>query len=292
MRIALFGNALNQDAMPKLQYLIDNLQHKKVQIAVHHTYFNIIHDYIKFEKSPDLFSSADDLREIADVMISVGGDGTMLSTIKHVKNTGVPVIGLNTGRLGFLSSVSKEEVDAAVDAIINNEYTIESRSLLKLTSNVNLFGDNNYALNELTVLKTDTASMITIHAHLDGEYLNSYWADGLIIATPTGSTAYSLSCGGPIVAPESQTFVITPIAPHNLNVRPIIIPDNKTITLKVEGRSNNFLVSLDSRSMPIDNTVELTITKESFYFHLIKLNNRDFFSTIRNKLLWGLDRRN
>ena len=292
MRIALFGNSLNKNALPAVQYLVNSLDKRRISLVVHHAYFDLIKESIKFEKEPVLFRSSDNLKELADILFSVGGDGTMLSTIRHVKNTGIPVIGLNTGRLGFLSGISKDKIDEALDAIEKNEYSIESRSLLRLNANIPLFGEHNYALNELTVVKTASASMITIHTHIDGEFLNSYWADGLIISTPTGSTAYSLSCGGPIVAPESQTFVITPIAPHNLNVRPMIIPDSKTITLKVEGRNNSFLVSLDSRSMPIDNTIELNIAKESFCFHLVKLKTQNFYGTIRNKLSWGVDKRN
>jgi NAD+ kinase len=188
--------------------------------------------------------------------------------------------------------VAKTEINSAIDALLGNRYTIETRALLNLTTANNLFGDLNYALNELTIMKKDSLAMVTVNAYINGEYLNSYFADGLIIATPTGSTAYSLSCGGPLVMPGSENFLITPIAPHNLNVRPLIISDNNVITLKISGRSNQYLVTMDSRSEVVDNSVELTLKKADFYANLVKLENQSFFNTIRNKLLWGLDKRN
>jgi NAD+ kinase len=225
-------------------------------------------------------------------MLSLGGDGTFLETLSFVRDSEIPVLGINTGRLGFLATVAKSEINDAVEALAEKRFSIEKRSLLSVSGPKGIFGEVNYGLNELTVLKKDTSSMITINAFINGDYLNSYFADGLIIATPTGSTAYSLSCGGPLIMPGSENFVITPIASHNLNVRPFVISDNNVITLKVEGRSPNYLVTLDSRSEVIESSTELTIKKADFYAHLIKLENQSFFTTMRNKLLWGLDKRN
>jgi NAD+ kinase len=202
------------------------------------------------------------------------------------------VLGINTGRLGFLANVSGDKIKDAVDAIFGERYSIDKRSLIRLETNRALFGDTNYALNEITIHKKDSSSMIIIHTYLNGEYLNSYWADGLIIATPTGSTGYSLSCGGPIIAPQSENFVITPIAPHNLNVRPIVVSDKYVLSLQVAGRSQYFLASLDSRSVTIDSGIELAARKEEFGMNIVRLDGENFLSTLRNKLMWGLDVRN
>jgi NAD+ kinase len=226
-----------------------------------------------------------------ECLISIGGDGTILDTLTMVQDTMIPVMGINTGRLGFLSSISKEDVSRALEALREGQYSLDKRTLIKLDTTRNLFGDVNYALNELTIHKKDSSSMIIIHTYLNGEYLNSYWADGLIIATPTGSTGYSLSCGGPIVMPQSGNFVITPIAPHNLNVRPIVVSDKFVISLEVEGRSQYFLASLDSRSVTIDASIQLAVRKAEFSMNLIRLNNENFLGMLRNKLMWGHDLR-
>jgi NAD+ kinase len=202
------------------------------------------------------------------------------------------VLGINVGRLGFLSSVAADEIIDAVELLEKGHYALDKRSLLKLESNCSLFGEVNYALNELTIHKKDSSSMITINTYLNGEYLNSYWADGLIIATPTGSTGYSLSCGGPIVAPYSGNFVITPIAPHNLNVRPIVVSDQNVVSLEVQGRSQYFLASLDSRSVTIDSSIQLAVRKQDFTMNLVRFDNDNFLGTLRRKLNWGLDTRN
>ncbi len=292
MKLALFGNSYSKLQLPYIQALVNKLEKSSVSFIVHHNYYDMIEKDVQFKSMPDTFDTGVDLKKNADMLLAIGGDGTMLSTIQYVKDTGVPVVGFNTGRLGFLSHLSKEEVDASIDAIINENYIIEHRSLINVNTLGNLFGKNNIALNECTIHKRDSAAMITIHAFLNDEFLNSYWADGLIISTPTGSTAYSLSCGGPIVAPDCANFVITPIAPHNLNVRPLIIPDNKTLRLKIEGRQKSFLVTLDSRSDTIANDYELVITKDKRTFNLVKLNTQSYFNTLRNKLFWGIDKRN
>ncbi|AKP51196.1 NAD kinase [Cyclobacterium amurskyense] len=227
-----------------------------------------------------------------DVVISIGGDGTLLDTISLIGAYETPVLGINTGRMGFLATIAKEDIAAAVKDLLENRYSLEDRSLVRLESSVPLFKGLNFGLNEFTIHKRDTSSMITVHTYIDGDYLNSYWADGLIVSTPTGSTGYSLSCGGPLISPLAKNFVITPVSPHNLNVRPIVVSDDSEISFKIEGRSEKFLVSLDSRSTPIDASVELKIKKEIFVAKLVKFHNYSFFDTLRQKLNWGYDMRN
>lgn len=228
----------------------------------------------------------------ASFFLSIGGDGSFLDSAKIVGNSGVPVLGINTGRLGFLASTHKEDIKDSLAFLKEGKYRIIKRSLLCLVEPSGLFGDTNFALNELTVHKKDSASMITIHTYINDLYLNSYWADGLIISTPTGSTAYSLSCGGPILVPGAQDHIITPIAPHNLNVRPVVVPDDRVIRLKVEGREGNYLVSLDSKSVAIEPTFELVIKKADFFINCVVVDDENFLNTMRNKMLWGLDKRN
>jgi NAD+ kinase len=258
---------------------------------VYEPFYRFIKQKLQLSDSVKIYNTFSEINGNVDYMLSLGGDGTFLETLSFVRNSGIPILGINTGRLGFLANVAKTEINEAIDALMQKKYKIEKRDLLSVTAATKLFGEINYGLNELTILKKDSSSMITIHTYINGDYLNSYFADGLIIATPTGSTAYSLSCGGPLVMPDSQNFVITPIAPHNLNVRPLVISDSSVITLKVEGRNNFYLASLDSRSEVIDSSVELTVQKADFYAHLIQLEGQTFFNTMRNKLLWGLDKR-
>ena len=209
-----------------------------------------------------------------------------------IRDSGIPVLGVNTGRLGFLANTSRDEIQMALHDLRDNKYRLQTRSLLTMVTEDNLFGEDNFALNELTVHKKDTSSMITIHTYIGDLFLNAYWADGLIVATPTGSTAYSLSCGGPIMVPGAQDYVITPIAPHNLNVRPVVVPDDRVIRLKIQGRGRDYLCSLDSRSVTIDSAIELTIKRAEFSLNVIQTEGQNFLSTIRNKMMWGLDRRN
>ena len=293
MKIAIYGRPENTTLSPYIKNLFLKLTALNVTFLLHEPFYNYLKSVINVDVTNiNTFKSNELLKHKIDYLLSIGGDGTFLETISLVKDSGIPILGINTGRLGFLASVSKDEINTALESLMNKEYTLDQRVLLRLETENKLFGNVNYALNEITIHKKDSSAMISIHAYLNGEYLNSYWADGLIISTPTGSTAYSLSCGGPIVIPDSENFIITPIAPHNLNVRPIVIPDNNTITLKVEGRSPNYLVSLDSRSEIIDSSVELTVKKENFKISLLKLNSQNFLNTIRNKLMWGIDKRN
>lgn len=228
---------------------------------------------------------------LADVLICVGGDGTILDTLSIVRDTGVPILALNTGRLGFLADVQLENLQHALDDIEKGNYSIEQRSLLQLDSSHPLF-DYNFALNDFVIHKKETSSMIVVHAYLNGEFLNSYWSDGLIISTPTGSTGYSLSCGGPIIFPKSDSFVITPIAPHNLNVRPVVVSDDVVISFEIEGRASSYLASMDARSQSISGEVNMAIRKADHKLNLLRLSNIHFLDTLRSKLHWGFDRRN
>ena len=253
-------------------------------------------DFIRIEagmdvKAVDVFKDHNDIREDVDFMISIGGDGTFLETIPFVRNFNIPVVGLNSGRLGFLANIASGEISSALDAIFNKDYEIESRVLIRLDSDKNVFGDLNFALNEITIQKKNS-SMITIDAFLDDEFLNTYWTDGLIISTPTGSTAYSLSVGGPIVIPGSNNFILASIASHNLTVRPIVIPDDKIIKLKVHSRNDKFFITADNRTSLLDSSVKLTLYKADFKLKMLKLPNNSFYATLRNKLMWGADKRN
>jgi NAD+ kinase len=238
------------------------------------------------------FHSYHDFDNQCDFIFSVGGDGTFLQSVLNIRSFNIPVVGVNSGRLGFLADISEDQVQNALTNIFNHKYTVIERSMLQVDFEGTDNMDFNFALNEVTVLKTDTSSMINILAYLDKELLNNYWADGLIIATPTGSTAYSLSVGGPILTPDSENFVITPLAPHNLTVRPLVVPDNYEIRLKVEGRGTQFLASLDSRSVAVDQSTEIKIRKANFKLKTLQLPDQTFFTTLRNKLMWGVDRRN
>lgn len=293
MNIALFGKSFSESFDTCVQQLVIKLEKEKCNLFVYEPFAQFLKKKVRFSSPINLFNEFVDIKGKIDFLLSIGGDGTLLNTITLIRDSGIPVLGINTGRLGFLSNVSEEEILEAVDALISNKYILEDRSLLRLETSNFLFGDLNFALNELTVMKKNTSSMITINTYVNEEFLNSYWADGLIIATPTGSTAYSLSCGGPIITPESENFIINPIATHNLTVRPIVIPDRYKIRLKVsDGRNKSTLVSLDSRTQTIDNSIELIISKAPFKIKLVRLENEKFFTTIRNKLMWGLDKRN
>lgn len=293
MKIGVYGIKFNPEKLTTFQNLFNvlasyaNLEKVSIYTGLYKQLEGNVSNIEGFGK----FSYSDEIRDY-DLLICLGGDGSILDSLSIVRNSGVPVFGINTGRLGFLSSISTEEVKKPLDEILSGNIKYDRRSVLKLTTKSNHFGDINYALNEVTVHKKDSSSMMIIHAYVDGDYLNSYWADGLIISTPTGSTGYNLSCSGPIIMPGSDVFIITPIAPHNLNVRPLIIPDNKKITLKLEGRDDEFLVALDARSEPIKIDEELTIEHGEFYMNVVRTPDHSFFSTIRNKLSWGLDTRN
>lgn len=238
------------------------------------------------------FNSHQDFKTGIDCAFSMGGDGTFIKTVSYIRNSGVPILGINTGRLGFLANINRDQIHSTLDLVREKKFVFQERSLLRVETEDDLFGEDNIALNEVTLHKKDTASMITVHAALDGAYLNSYWADGLIVATPTGSTAYSLSCGGPIITPGCLVHILTPIAAHNLNVRPMVVPDHLPIKLKIEGRQRKYLISLDSKTKPIAEGAEIMIHKAEFMINVMKFEENSFLDTIRNKMLWGLDKRN
>ena len=292
MKIALFGKNLDGNNHEYVQLLIDKIESLGISMIIFEPFYN---SYIKtfiFNNTVQTFSNHLEIKDKVDFLLSIGGDGTLLDTITLVRDSGVPILGINMGRLGFLASINKDNILPALNAILEGNYVLDKRSLVRLETPSNPFGELNYALNEMTVYKQLPLSMLRVKVYVNDEFLNTYWSDGLIIATPTGSTAYSLSCGGPIITPESENFIITPIATHNLTVRPIVIPDNNIIRIEVETRNEEFLVSLDSRSASIKEAQEIIVKKETFKINLVRLNNQDFFSTIRHKLLWGSDARN
>ncbi|MFT6844306.1 MAG: NAD+ kinase [Flavobacteriales bacterium] len=292
MIIAIYGKSFNDSFIPTIQHLFESLEKRDVEIIVYRPFYTYLKKQIGLKGKYDTFFKNKTRETPFDVLLSIGGDGTLLETITIVKDSGTPILGINTGRLGFLSHVGKDDIEVALDHLMAKEYTLDKRSLIQLETLNHAFGAENYALNELTISKKDTFSMVTIHTYINQDYLNSYWADGLIISTPTGSTAYNLSCGGPILVPSSENFILTPISAHNLTVRPIVVDDKSTITIRVEGRSSHFLAALDARSESLDCSTELTISKAPFQINLIKLPEHNFHHTLRNKLMWGMDKRN
>ena len=292
MKVAIYSRIIEETERGEVQQLLDELHRRKIQPVIYMPFYERINHVFKFPPDLLFFRHSGDLDDSVDFLISLGGDGTLLDTIAFVRDKGIPVIGINFGRLGFLASIGKGDMLTAVEALANRTYVADQRSLIHLDASKPLFGEVPYGLNEFAIHKTDTSPMIKIHTYLNGEFLNTYWADGLIVSTPTGSTGYSLSCGGPVVFPESGSFVINPVAPHNLNVRPIVVPDDNIISFEVEGRSENFLCALDSRKEIVDKNVQLAVRREKFNVSLVRLNENNFLQTLRNKLSWGLDQRN
>lgn len=292
MRLAIYGRLLKDEDIPYLQELLDIIGSRQIEALIHKNYQTQFNGRLTMKGKFSTFKNHDDIKDKVDYLLSLGGDGTLLDTLTFVRNSNIPILGINFGRLGFLASTGRKEIKLAIDALQARTYQLDRRTLLHLDSNKDIFGGVNYALNEFSIHKKDTSSMITIHTYINGELLNSYWADGLIIATPTGSTGYSLSCGGPIIFPSSENFVITPVAPHNLNVRPIIVSSDAIISFEVEGRNENFLCTLDSRYEAIDTSYQIAVRKEEFSINLLRVNEMDFLSTIREKLMWGADQRN
>src|SRR5277367_5876106 len=292
MKVAIYSRIVDYELQNGVQQLFHELVKQKIEPVVHSPFLEKISSSFSLPDNVSVFNDSKDLDDSIDFLISLGGDGTLLDTVSLVQNKNIPVLGINFGRLGFLASISKDEVATAVTSLINRTFVVDKRSLIHLDADQPLFGDVPYGLNEFAIHKTDTSPMIKIHTYLNGEFLNTYWADGLIVATPTGSTGYSLSCGGPIVFPDSESFVITPVAPHNLNVRPIVVPDDNIISFEVEGRAENFICVLDSRKEIVDKSVQLAVRRESFTLSLVRLNENNFLQTLRNKLSWGLDTRN
>lgn len=292
MKLAIYGRVFENDQKEDIQRLLKELEANDITFSIYRDFYDQIQSEISFVKQPLLFHSSHELDDSFECMISLGGDGTLLDTVTLVQNKQIPLLGVNFGRLGFLASIGRKEMETVVASLKNHTFVEDERTLIHLNSNIPLFGDTPYGLNEFAIHKMDTSSMIKIHTYLNGEFLNTYWADGLIVATPTGSTGYSLSCNGPVVFPDSGSFVITPVAPHNLNVRPIVVPDNNVISFEIEGRADSFLCTLDSRKEIVQKNVQLAVKKEDFTISLVRLNENNFLQTLRNKLSWGLDRRN
>jgi NAD+ kinase len=294
MKVAIYGQYYLNSTDPIIKDIFVFFTTNNVEMVIEANFLKMLHEKKIIEKEYKTFSSHTELDKSFEMLISIGGDGTILRAATLIRNSGVPILGINAGRLGFLATVQKENIAAFMQFVIDKKYTVSERTLLSLTTEPKneAIEELNFAMNEVTVSRKDTTSMITVDTYLNGEYLNSYWADGLIISTPTGSTGYSLSCGGPILTPDVNSLVITPIAPHNLTARPLIIPDNTEIKLRVSGREDHYLVSLDSRIASIKNESILTIKKTNFKINMVEIPGETFLKTLRNKLLWGEDKRN
>ena len=292
MKAAIYCRTMEDNQKEDVQLFFDELAKQKIEPVIFHSFFEQIKNVVRLPDTSTIFSVSEDITDEIEFIISLGGDGTLLDTVTLVRDKNIFIMGINFGRLGFLASIGRENVKTAVKAIAKRTFVVDKRTLIHLDADLPLFGDVPYALNEFSLHKRDTAAMIKIHTYLNGEFLNTYWADGLILATPTGSTGYSLSCGGPIIFPDSGSFVITPVAPHNLNVRSIIVPDDHIISFEVESRSENIICSLDSRREIVGKNVSLAVRKESFKINLLRLSENSFLQTLHNKLTWGLDRRN
>ena len=292
MRIALFGWNIAPVFRDSMERLLEILHHHEAEVIV----FKPFLEYLQQEAGIDAgrtesFFTHQELTEV-DYFLSIGGDGTFLEAITFVRDSGIPMVGINSGRLGFLADIAQSELEFSMEQFFSGRFILQPRSLLKLENEYGIFSSFPYALNEFTVHKQDSSQMITVHVEVGGDMLNSYWADGLIVSTPTGTTAYSLSVGGPIITPESSNFVIAPIAPHNLAIRPVVIPDKEVVRLWVEGRGGRYMASLDSRSAPFENEMVWTIRKSDFIINVLKFENQSFYETLRKKLLWGIDKRN
>lgn len=292
MKAAIYSRVMDDEQRSAVQLFIDELTKQNIEPVIWQHFYEQIKEKINLPPDTKTFSLSEHLTDEIEFIISLGGDGTLLDTVTLVRDKNISIMGINFGRLGFLASIGRDEVKLALKSIAKRSYVIDKRTMIHLDADLPLFGNIPYALNEFSVHKRDTDPMIKIHTYLNGEFLNTYWADGLIVATPTGSTGYSLSCGGPIVFPESGSFVITPVAPHNLNVRSIIVPDDNIISFEVESRSDNIICALDSRREIVGKNVQLAVRKESFPVNLIRLSENNFLQTIHNKLTWGLDKRN
>lgn len=290
MRVGVHGKEISTKKMPIVERVLELIHESQAQPVLSEA-LGLQCKKEGIKSKFDTFKLGDNLRDLT-FMLSLGGDGTLLETVNYVGQFMVPVLGINLGRLGFLATINQEEITLAIQKLFEGAYQIDERAMLRLETNRDLFGQTNFALNDLTIMKKDSAAMITVHAYIDGAFLNSYWADGLIVSTPTGSTGYNLSCGGPLVFPRSGSFVLTPVSPHNLTTRPIIVPDQSIIKLEVEGRSKQYLITLDSRVATGDLNLEITIMKENFKARLIQLEGQHYFKTLRQKLNWGFDIRN
>ncbi len=289
--IVVYGKTFNKNSVTQTQELFDCLTKKKMKYVVEKKFLQLLKDSFRLNVRADVFENFEEVKKTSEVVFSLGGDGTILDAVVMIKGAEIPVLGINFGRLGFLASLGREQIQEAVDAIEKGTYMIDKRTLLELETNKPLFEDN-IALNDMTIQRRDQSSMITVNAYLNGELLNTYWADGLIVSTPTGSTGYSLSCGGPILYPASGNFVITPVAPHNLNVRPMVVKDDSILSFEVTGRGDSFLCTLDARYKAIDSSFQLAVKKAPFCANIVRLTDQSFLTALKTKLNWGSDQRN
>jgi NAD+ kinase len=290
VKIALYGKRFDDEFIDSIEKLLDSMVRRGIGIVVFEKFYMFLAQKVSLPSTIEIFRTTEELKGVS-FLLSVGGDGTLLETASIIRDTRIPVLGINTGRLGFLSPISGNDIDQAIEALVNQEFTLDKRSLIEVKSEQQDFGDFPFALNDVTITNKQRSSMIAVHTYVNDQFMSTYWADGLIVATPTGSTAYSLSCGGPIVMPESNNVILTPIAPHNLNVRPFVLPNTGKVSLRAEGREPHFSLTLDSRSFVIDNETIVELTRASFEFHLVSLSGFGFFNTIRQKMGWGHDAR-
>jgi NAD+ kinase len=293
MKVAIYSRGFDLDQRQSLSALLLELHKYDISICIFHDLLKKFDLNAPAGKEAYIpFTSSHDLPDNIDCLISLGGDGTVLDSVTLVGDSNIPILGINYGRLGFLASISKDELTLMVDALMNRTYVIDKRALIHLDANIPIFGTTPYGLNEFVIHKRDTSPMIKIHTYLNGEFLNSYWADGLIVSTPTGSTGYNMSCNGPILFPDSASFVITPVAPHNLNVRSIVVPNTSVISFEIEGRTDELICALDARKEIVPKSIELALKQELFSVSFIRLNENSYLTTLRTKLTWGLDKRN
>jgi len=293
MKVGIYGQFYHEDSGKYIQLLLELLDKNSVEVVIEKNFLELIHHHKSINKNYSHFSTFEELDKSYDLFFSIGGDGTILKTVNYVRDLGIPIAGINTGRLGFLATIKKEDLEESVNKIFAGDYSLSTRSLLEVSSSNNHdFDEINFALNEVTVSRKDTTSMITVHTKINGEFLTSYWSDGLIVSTPTGATGYSLSCGGPIVMPETSSILLTPIAPHNLNMRPLVIPNQYELSLQVSGREEEHLISLDSRTHTLPVETEIFIKKAKFQINMVQLNEGSFLKTLREKMFWGEDKRN
>ncbi|WP_373057920.1 NAD kinase [Zunongwangia sp. H14] len=294
MKIGIYGQFYHANAGKYIGQLLELLDKENIQVIIEEHFLDLINKNETINKEYNHFRTFEELDNSYDLFFCIGGDGTILKSINYIRDLDIPILGINTGRLGFLATIQKEEIEATIHSILEKDYSISERSLLQISTDPEnddgVFG--HVALNEIAVSRKNTTSMITVDTWLDGQYLTSYWADGVIISTPTGSTGYSLSCGGPVITPNVNSLIITPIAPHNLNARPLVIKDNTKIRMKVSGREKSYLVSMDSRIATLTNETEITIEKAPYAIKIVELHGDSFLKTLRKKLLWGEDKRN
>jgi NAD+ kinase len=292
MIIALYGHTVSDEHIESIKLLFSQFKQHSAEVIVFSPFFNFLKKQAGYEPSvKGVFHSASEVKSQANLMVSIGGDGTFLESVSFVEESSIPVAGINFGRLGFLAHITSENISEAFEQLLRGEYTVEKRSALQIYLNNRPFGDFPYALNDVTIQKNGT-TMIAINAYIDEEFLCTYWADGIIVSTPTGSTAYSLSVGGPIVSPSSNAFVISPIAPHHLTVRPLVIPDSSKLVFEVDAREGEILISLDSRSFKVPSNSNIRVSKAPFYVGIVNLRDTSYYKTLRNKMMWGVDRRN